>query len=92
MKIELTGHIDVPMERLASVEPALAVHIDLTRAEAGCLRFDIDPAPATPGRFFVAELFDSQAAFDAHQERVRTSDWGAMTAGFVRSYQIRQVD
>ena len=38
------------------------------------------------------ELFADQNSFDAHQVRVRASDWGKITDGIPRSYDIIEVD
>ena len=43
-KVHLNGYIDVPKNRLAAVQEALPVHIELTRAEAGCESFSVAPA------------------------------------------------
>lgn len=92
MTIILTGHIDVPADRLDAVSAALPEHIRLTRAEPGCLAFDVTPDPDHPGRFRVSERFADQAAFEAHQTRARASDWARMTAGIPRNYEIRNAD
>ena len=44
-RIRLSGHIDVPHERRAAVAEALPEHVRLTRAEPGCLRFEVTPDP-----------------------------------------------
>ncbi|OLP45599.1 putative quinol monooxygenase [Rhizobium oryziradicis] len=88
-KVFLNGHIDVPTDRIASVTAALPVHIALTRAEPGCLSFEVQPCPTIAGRFLVAEVFVNQAAFDAHQARTKASDWFTITVGIPRDYTIR---
>jgi quinol monooxygenase YgiN len=88
-KIYLDGHIDVPAERMADVSAALPAHVALTRAETGCLSFNVTPCTTVPGRFLVSEVFADRAAFDAHQERTRNSDWFAVTEGIPRDYTIR---
>lgn len=89
MKIYLDGHIDVPTERMAAVSAALADHIALTRAEPGCLKFEVTPCSAVSGRFLVSEIFTDQSAFDAHQNRTRASSWFRVTEGIARDYTIR---
>lgn len=89
--ILLTGHIDVPADRLPAVAAALPDHIRLTRAEPGCLSFDVTPDRRIDGRFNVRETFASRPAFDAHQDRMRESDWGRITAGLPRTYEIREI-
>ena len=90
--IHLTGHIDVPPNRLDEISAALPEHIRLTRLEAGCVSFDVTPDSKQSGRFNVAEVFASRADFDAHQARTKTSDWARITDGIARSYSISQTD
>ncbi|WP_260856351.1 GNAT family N-acetyltransferase [Microbacterium sp. BH-3-3-3] len=70
------------------VRAHLDEHLALTRAESGCLSFDVIPSE-TDGVWSVSERFVDEAAFDAHQRRVATSTWGRETAGIQRSYVIR---
>ncbi len=90
--IELSGYIDVPLDELDLVRVALQEHIRLTRLEAGCILFEVIEQPDVAGQFSVLERFVDQAAFDAHQARVKTSDWGKISSNVTRQYQIRQID
>ncbi|MBV6633178.1 MAG: antibiotic biosynthesis monooxygenase [Alphaproteobacteria bacterium] len=87
-RVYLTGHIDVPADRLTAVRDALDEHIALTRAEPGCLSFDVVEQDDPPGRFSVAEVFENQQAFDAHQERTKQSAWFQVTERIPRHYTI----
>ncbi len=88
MQIYLQGHITVPMDRLEQVRQALPEHIALTRAEEGCLSFDVVEDCEQPGRFYVSEEFENQAAFDVHQERTTRSSWFEIKQGISREYCI----
>lgn len=88
MTVTLTGQIDVPADRLAAIRAALPDHIRATRAEPGCLSFEVSEDPAAPGRFLVAEEFADPDAFRAHQARAAASDWGRISAGVPRSYTV----
>ena len=88
--IYLNGHIDVPQDRIADVEAALPMHIELTRAEPGCVSFEVVPSTQVEGRFKVAELFVNRAAFEAHKERTKSSKWFKVTEGIPREYEIRE--
>ena len=70
------------------VRAHLDEHVALTRAEPGCLSFEVTPT-ADELVWRVAERFVDEAAFDAHQRRVAASTWGRETAGIERSYVIR---
>lgn len=76
-------------EEVETVSRYLPRHIELTRGEAGCLHFEVVQTE-DPLVWSVAERFADQSAFDAHQKRVRVSDWGRATAGIKRDYVIRQ--
>ena len=89
-KVRLRGQITVPAERLAEVRAALPGHIALTRAEPGCLSFDVIEDENQLGRFHVSELFENRAAFDAHQTRMRASDWFHITQGISRDYEVTE--
>lgn len=89
-RIVLSGHITVPDQELQAVREELPVHIAATKAEPGCLVFRVEEDPNQPGRFEVYEEFVSREAFDAHQERVRASDWGQISKNAERSYSIEE--
>ncbi len=88
MVVQLTGYLDVPDARLPAVLNALDAHIRLSRAEPGCISFDVRPDPQCPTRLLVAEAFTDQASFDAHQARTAASPWARISAGIARTYQI----
>ncbi|NOC90826.1 putative quinol monooxygenase [Ruegeria sp. HKCCD6604] len=89
-RVFLTGHIDVPVDRLEEVRAALPDHVKLTRAEQGCISFDVIEDQSRPGRFNVSELFADQQAFDTHQARTRASDWSRVTQGIPRDYRMER--
>ncbi|MGG7517286.1 putative quinol monooxygenase [Allorhizobium undicola] len=82
----------MPEDRLAAVTAALPLHIELTRAEPGCLSFSVTLSNDAAGRFLVSEVFTDQAAFDHHQARTKASAWFKVTEGIPRDYVIRQED
>ena len=78
----------------ATVEEARVVslhlpeHIELTRAEVGCISFDVTPT-GDPLVWAVEERFADQRVFELHQHRVAGSDWGRATVGITRRYSIK---
>ena len=86
--IHLTGAMLCPPNRCDGVRAALPSHVALTRAEPGCIRFDV--TEAVPGRFEVNEIFADRAAFDAHQALLAASDWAGVTAGRPRGYTVTE--
>lgn len=88
MGVILSGHLDVPDTDIEVVESHLPTHIRLSRAEDGCISFDVCVDPQNPNRYLVDEEFADQASFEAHQARVKASDWGRATAHLQRQYKI----
>lgn len=69
------------------VQEALEEHIVLTRQEAGCLVFDVMPDEYNSCKYWVYEKFVSKEAFEIHQDRVRSSVWGRVSADVQRFYE-----
>lgn len=86
--VHLTGQLvcrDTAEAR--TVAEHLPRHIELTRAEPGCLSFDVT-STNDPLVWEVEERFEDEVVFRAHQARVAASDWGHATAGIERRYSI----
>ena len=91
IEVQLTGRLVCQNAAEAAIIAAcLPEHIELTRAESGCLSFEV-AATDDPLTWIVEEHFASEAAFAAHQARVTGSEWGRSTAGIERRYEIRRV-
>lgn len=85
--ITLTGHLICADATEADiVRKHLPEHVRLTRAEAGCLSFNVLPT-ADPLVWQVDESFSDAAAFEAHQARTRASIWHRATAHVKRDFR-----
>ena len=90
-KVTLAGFLIA--EAMADADRAselLPEHIRLTRAEPGCLSFEVWRSHSDPMRFGVHEVFRDRAAFDAHQARTKGSAWATGTQALVREYTITE--
>ena len=85
--MSLAGTLTCRAEEVDVVLAAAAEHIRLTRAEPGCLAFDIT-LTERPGVFAVSESFRDRAAFDAHQRRTGSSDWWRITGHMARDFRV----
>ncbi|MFS0866987.1 putative quinol monooxygenase [Microbacterium sp. 179-B 1A2 NHS] len=87
-EIHLTGHLVCrTSDEVATVAAHLPEHTRRTRAEAGCLHFEVG-STADPLVWSVQERFADEESFRAHQERVADSEWGRRTAGIERRYSV----
>jgi diamine N-acetyltransferase len=90
-RIHLTGRLICRDDaEAAAVERHLADHVARTRAESGCLRFDVQPTD-DPRVWVVEELFADEAAFAQHQQNATAGAWGRATAGIERKYDITRL-
>jgi quinol monooxygenase YgiN len=91
-RIALSGRLICADDAQAGVlERHLNAHIRASRAEPGCLRFEITPTEdALIWR--VDELFADQAAFDAHKARTAASPWAEATKEIRRDISLRTAD
>lgn len=65
-------------------------HAELSRAEPGCLRFEVWQGD-DPLVWHVAELFRDADGFAAHQQRVADSEWGLKSHALTRDFARREV-
>ena len=76
-------------DEAALVAAMLPEHIRLSRAEPGCLTFNVTRTD-DPLVWRLDESFVDRAAFEAHQTRTRASAWFGATAGLLRAFDIRE--
>ncbi len=88
--ITLSGTIEFPADQLEAVRHALPAHIEATRAEEGCLVFEVSEVAGKPGTFSIYEEFTSRTAFEFHQRRAAGSRWGEVAARATRNYTITE--
>ena len=88
--IRLTGTLTCATpDDLIVVQTYLPDHIRLSRAEPGCLTFNVSQT-ANPLVWQVDETYINKAAFEAHQTRNSTSVWWAKSQGIARNFQITE--
>lgn len=89
-KVVLKGFVLAVDEDLPGIEAELPKHIELTRQEQGCVIFEVTQDPQNRNRFKVYEEFLDQESFDAHQARVKNSDWGTVSANLEKHYHVQE--
>lgn len=71
------------------VRANLPEHIRLSRAEPGCLTFNVEPTD-DPLVWRLDESFADKAAFKAHGDRMRSSAWFTVTQRLARNFEVRE--
>lgn len=87
-EVRLTGRLTCASPQEADLVRAhLPEHIRLTRAEPGCLSFEVFQT-GDPLVWHVEERFRDAEAFAFHQNRTRASAWWAATRAISRAYEV----
>jgi quinol monooxygenase YgiN len=83
----LTGTLTCTSEAEAElVRTYLPEHIRLSRAEPGCVKFDVTQGD-DPMVWHLDEAFVDAAAFAAHQARTKATIWAEKTAKLIRDFK-----
>jgi quinol monooxygenase YgiN len=91
MRLHLAGYLICPTMAVAdTVSTLLSAHLAATRAEPGCVRFEVFRSHEDPTRFAVSGVFRDRAALEAHNQRRRGSVWFHGTLGLRRDYRISE--
>ena len=59
--------------------------------EPGCRQFDVCRDPADPAAFFLYELYDDEAAIQAHLRTAHYRHMDEVSAGWVESKMVRRL-
>ena len=86
--IRLAGRMTCAADEADILRAALPEHIRLSRAEPGCIAFDV--TETAPCVFTLSESFANRAAFDAHQARSRASAWWRATGHLPRDFDLTE--
>lgn len=85
--VALAGRlICTDMDQMLLAMDLLPGHTAASRAEPGCLRFDIAQDGDDPMVWTLSELFADDAAFAAHQARTADSGWGRDSGAIRRDF------
>lgn len=89
-RITLTGTLTCATAAdVAIVTQYLPEHIRRSRAEPGCLSFNVVQT-TDPAVWQVDEAFTDRAAFEAHQTRTRASAWFRATGHIPRAFTVSE--
>ena len=86
-KVILKEYVLVADSDLEAVKRELESHIRLTRQEDGCIVFDVSQDSENKNRFNVYEEFSSQEAFELHQQRAGSTEWGKVSSKLEKHYK-----
>ena len=69
----------------------IAVNAAASRTEPGCRQFDVCLDPAAPSRVFLYEIYDDDAAFEAHMQAPHYLEFAAAAKPLLESLTVRRL-
>jgi len=92
MRAVLVVEFRIKSSHIAAFEGAMAENARQSLAvEPGCLQFDVCRDPAEEGVFFLYEVYENDAAIQAHLTSAHFLEMNAATQDWVESKSVRRL-
>ena len=90
-KLTIVANITVNADNINLVKAELLKLINITRAEAGCINYDLHQDNDNPGHFLFYENWESRELLQNHMGNQHLLDYLAATEGAVEEFVISEM-
>jgi len=90
-KLTIVAHIKANPEHIDLVKSELLKLIDVTRAEAGCIQYDLHQDNEDPTHFLFHENWENRDLWQAHMDAQHLKDYLAATDGAVDQFTVHEM-
>lgn len=90
-QLTIVAHIFAKPDQTAFVRSELVKLIDVTRAEAGCINYDLHQDNDNPSHFMFYENWESHALWLAHMNSQHLTDYAKAVDGAVDRFDVFQM-
>jgi quinol monooxygenase YgiN len=90
-KLTIVARIRARADRIDLVKAELEKLVDTTRAEEGCLQYDLHQDNEDPALFLFFENWESRALWQAHMDNRHLQDYKAATDGAVAEFTLNEM-
>lgn len=90
-KLTIVAHIKANPEHVALVKSELEKLIDITRAEAGCINYDLHQDNENPAHFLFYENWESRELWRTHMENTHLAAYMEATEGKVDEFVLHEM-
>ena len=90
-KLTIVANVTAKADKVDLVKAELEKLIDITRAEEGCLQYDLHQDNENPAHFLFYENWESGELFQAHMDSRHLRDYVAATDGAVEEFTINKM-
>ena len=89
--LTIVANITANEDKVELVKSELMKLIGATRAEAGCINYDLHQDNTDPARFLFFENWQSRELWQQHMESQHIKDYLAATDGCVASFTVNEM-
>ena len=90
-KLTIVANITANENKVELVKAELLKLIDITRAEEGCINYDLHQDNENPAHFLFYENWESRDFWQAHMDNQHLKDFLAATEGAVAELTINEM-
>ena len=94
-KLTIVANFTATADKVDLVKSELKKLVDITRAEEGCLQYDLHQNNDNPAHFMFYENWESRELWQSHMESQHLKDYKKATEGAVEEftlYEMTQID
>jgi len=90
-KLTIVANIKARAEKIDLVKAELLKLIDTTRAEEGCIHYDLHQDNENPAHFLFYENWESRELWQVHMGNQHLKDYMAATEGAVDAFTLNEM-
>lgn len=90
-KLTIVANIKAKKEQIALVKAELLKLIDITRAEEGCINYDLHQDNEDPSHFLFHENWESRELWQTHMNNRHLAEYMAATEGAVEDFTLNEM-
>jgi len=91
-KLTIVANIIANPDKVELVKAELLKLIDITRAEAGCIKYDLHQDNTNPAHFMFYENWESREFWQTHIANQHLADYMAATEGAVTEFTLNEMN
>ena len=90
-QLTIVANIIANTDKIALVKAELIKLIDVTRAEEGCINYDLHQDNENPAHFMFYENWQTRELWQQHMQNQHLADYLAATEGAVTEFTINEM-
>lgn len=90
-KLSIVANIKVQSDKIEFIKAELEKLISTTRAEKGCLQYDLHQDNQNPAHFLFYENWESRELWQTHMNNQHLKDYMAATDGMVQEFTFNEM-